>query len=216
MPAEGGVHVIIRRPTHPPNVGWTRWKVATYLSPVAIGQSQMVGTPRCFRLVSHAISVHHSLNAEPDEYSYSKELFLAVDFAGGAVMAAGFSQSMNCPHCQQVLPKIPPADCPFCGKPLPQRTLLLFSVLLAPPVCSFIFSSLKLKILAVLFGVGGSLISGLFCSWMVIGPLKNCGLQRVFLFFGVGALFCCLIFFFHSWAARQGALSLNLDLPWTR
>jgi hypothetical protein len=117
---------------------------------------------------------------------------------------------MNCPHCQQILTSdFSAANCPFCGKEMPQEprqeALLsqatpvkwpkFFMVLFAPPVCCFIALALDLGILAGLFGIVGSLISGVVCTGLVMKSIAASGARRALLGIFIGVMLCGLSFF---------------------
>ena len=110
---------------------------------------------------------------------------------------------MNCIHCQTDLPaNYFGSHCPNCGKgllrenPLPRRRwLLFFVVLLVPSVSSFGALALNLGFLAGLFGIFGSLISGLFCTFILIRILPVSGWRRALLAWVIGVLLCGLSFF---------------------
>jgi hypothetical protein len=89
---------------------------------------------------------------------------------------------MNCPHCQRpVDDNYTGVSCPVCGGVLPSSSLSgqslfqphyvnwrrFYIVLLLPPVCCFVSIALKMDILAGIFGIVGSLVSGLICSRML-------------------------------------------------
>jgi len=124
---------------------------------------------------------------------------------------------MKCPHCQQVLlAQIPPAKCPFCGKPLPQRILAFFAVLLTPAVCSFIASALKLESLAAVFGLAGSLVSGLICTRILAHAYEVSGARYALIFFFTGVVLCGFSCFLSFLVADSFVSRLNLPILWTR
>ena len=116
---------------------------------------------------------------------------------------------MNCPHCQKELPANDAAAwCPFCGRDLEPDAANLasqpafassyvnwpkfFVVLFAPPVCCFLALAVGVGGLAVIFGLFGSLISGLVCARMIMEGINLAGFKKAATHFGLIILLCCL------------------------
>jgi len=111
---------------------------------------------------------------------------------------------MNCIHCQTELSaNYSGGNCPNCGNRLPQeqasaqgRWSMFFAMLLTPAICCFLsYVLFDMPPLGGLFGVVGGLVSGLFCTRMVIRSLAASGRRSALLSFGIGVLLCGLSFF---------------------
>lgn len=81
------------------------------------------------------------------------------------------------------------------SQPAPVEWQKFFVVLFAPPVCCFIALALDIGFLAGVFGIVGSLISGVVCTGIVMKSLAASGVRRALLGMFIGVMLCSLSFF---------------------
>ena len=111
---------------------------------------------------------------------------------------------MNCPGCQKELPGYSVATlCPFCGEELSLPVfqpvwiswIKFFAVLFVPAIGCFLAGAINSIGLAVLFGLLGSLISGLVCARMLMRGVNLTGFKSFLVHFGSALVLCGLAWF---------------------
>jgi hypothetical protein len=135
---------------------------------------------------------------------------------------------MNCPHCQKELPENHGAVyCLFCGRDLvPEETGILppifesnrfhwpkfCMVLFTPAVGCFLSLAMDVSGLALIFGLVGSVASGLICARMIMGSLHLAGSKRFLVHFVLAMLLCGLAWLLCFLGCAGGATITNRGL----
>ena len=128
---------------------------------------------------------------------------------------------MNCPHCQQELPKNALATlCPFCHADLPLPIFQsawvnwpkIFILLVAPAACCFLAILINVTGFAVLAGLFGSLAAGIVSSRMIMEGLNLTGWRRGLTHFILAFCLCGLAWFLCFLGCTGGSSVSNHSL----